>query len=410
MTSSSRNALAAGALFVAFLAVYSSLGSQFAGTTAFRQLEVLFGIDSPRVIQDMTVPGANHYRTTVHPLFVLFTNPLGAPLARGLNNTALAAVHVNAFFGAIGVALVFLLFRLAQARVGVSLSLAALFGVSMAQMFSSAIPTTDALAINALALTYLNFLYALRHRRLVWWAWILTGILGLGVTTTILVQTALCFLVAAWQIQEGRRLVKVLRQTTIYCVIVLVLTALLALVQQALYPTCKLWFLPGIVSEESMWFGVMLLERPLFAVMHNLRHFLLINVVAADPCIASLPNTVGPVLTYTCGLKLSLLGWLCAVPWIALSAVNLVRPVQRTVYPPGFALGVSGCVLFSVVLNNVYGTNWLFLYAVYYTLPVFLLLTRPLLSWSRSGWLLVPFLGLLAAHNVSVIRWIIAQY
>ena len=46
----------------------------------FERADLALGADVPRVIADLTRFEANHYRTKVHPLFVILLNPPGALL------------------------------------------------------------------------------------------------------------------------------------------------------------------------------------------------------------------------------------------------------------------------------------------------------------------------------------------
>ena len=60
-----------------------------------------FSSDTSRVLGDMFVYAGNHYRTKVHPLFVLLTMPLGLLLTKGLGMTqAAASIAINALFAA----------------------------------------------------------------------------------------------------------------------------------------------------------------------------------------------------------------------------------------------------------------------------------------------------------------------
>ena len=64
--------------FGASLALYFGVGQALAPGRMFERADLALGADVPRVIADLTRFEANHYRTKVHPLFVILLNPPGA--------------------------------------------------------------------------------------------------------------------------------------------------------------------------------------------------------------------------------------------------------------------------------------------------------------------------------------------
>ena len=71
---------------------------------------VFFNADTARVYDDMTSFEANHYRTKVHPLFVLFTQPFVLVLKKIFGELN-AVVIFQAFIGALCVVLFYLILR-----------------------------------------------------------------------------------------------------------------------------------------------------------------------------------------------------------------------------------------------------------------------------------------------------------
>ena len=75
--------------FGASLALYLGIGQAFAPGRMFERADLALGTDVPRVIADLTRFEANHYRTKVHPIFVILLNPLGLA-AQGAARSAAA--------------------------------------------------------------------------------------------------------------------------------------------------------------------------------------------------------------------------------------------------------------------------------------------------------------------------------
>jgi hypothetical protein len=146
VTSERRSALALGA---SFFLLYAGLGLtlHLRAPRLFTQLDLVFDADVPSRIIDLTRVGGAHYRTQLHPLFVLLLNPLGLLLRGALRTLGaepsgrLAAIVLTAAAGATAVALFFLWLRRVSA-LRTSGLWALLFGLSSSQMVFGTLPET----------------------------------------------------------------------------------------------------------------------------------------------------------------------------------------------------------------------------------------------------------------------------
>src|SRR5574344_214168 len=57
----------------------------------------LFDLDTPRVFGDLAIKDFNHYRTAVHPLFVIFFQPIINILTKIIKNPYLAIITFQSF-------------------------------------------------------------------------------------------------------------------------------------------------------------------------------------------------------------------------------------------------------------------------------------------------------------------------
>lgn len=143
-----------------------------------------FHTDTIRVFDDMAVYAADHYRTNVHPLFVLLALPPVYALKIGLGLDSVRAVHVViALVAAVWIAVLFSVLRL----IGIRRLDAVLFSIASATsasaIFWSTIPETYifgsvtlllALGIVAIAPYY--------HLSAIWY--VAVSVLTLGITVT----------------------------------------------------------------------------------------------------------------------------------------------------------------------------------------------------------------------------------
>lgn len=68
------------------------------------ETDVFYGGDTPRVLQDMTLQDGLHYRTSVHPLFVILTQPFVRIIGK-ITGVVVAAVIFEALIGALSATL-----------------------------------------------------------------------------------------------------------------------------------------------------------------------------------------------------------------------------------------------------------------------------------------------------------------
>jgi len=141
---------AALVLGVVFFFVYLGLGLTFHLRTPrlFGRLDLVFDADVPSRIIDLTRVGGAHYRTQLHPLFVLLLNPLGLAIRAALRAfgvgapARVAALVLTSAAGAVSVALFFALLRRWLGPGLLALLWAAVFGLSSSQLVFGSLPET----------------------------------------------------------------------------------------------------------------------------------------------------------------------------------------------------------------------------------------------------------------------------
>ena len=184
-----RNLVVSASLLVGFWALYAVLGMSLAYTTVFNYMDAMFGADVERVVYDLTALGSDHSYTTMHPLFVLFFNPIGYLLAAALASKVNAAVILNSFFGGLCVVGARAFFRKAGLRELHAVAFAAALGLSAAHMFFGAVPETW--IFTAFSLILLFLLSWTRPGMLAWC--IPAGVFSLGLLTTNFFQSVIAF-------------------------------------------------------------------------------------------------------------------------------------------------------------------------------------------------------------------------
>jgi hypothetical protein len=371
----------AGLIFLVFFASYFGLSRQLVQNTPIAKYDdILFEIDSSRSIIDMTVFTGYHYRTEVHPIYVLMINPVGEIIGRIIPTNEMTAVVINVFFGAAGTTLAYLVLRLAEVKISIAMLLTLIFGFSTSQLFLSIIPDTASLAICTLLLTYGLFTIALRTQRVPEWAWIIAGILTLGVTTTNFAQTILCYTVLHMQDLQKEKLFPVFWRILRNILLVLLIVIPLSLLQKVIYPSATLFFLPQVYLDELGYASTSIFNAPLAVIPVLLKSFFADTIIAPQPVIREIVTTRMPAITFTHSSAYTPIGYFGLALWLVILGIGIYKLFRDKKFNR-LELGLIACLGFNLLLHSFYGIGEknkieLFLYTGNLTFLVLLLFTR----------------------------------
>jgi hypothetical protein len=328
---------------------------RLAKTSVFKEFNILFEIDTPRVIDDITNPSAAHHRTNVHPLCVLMLNPVGCLIKNIVHSDIIAASAINSFLGALAPCLALAFFFLVGGNYLTSILLAGIFGFSMSQLFVSTVPNTAALSICSLLVTYILFLISLQRKQVWFVLWIAAGVLSLGSTISNFMQTLICFGLSTIVIRKEKN-ESALTKIAVFVVMVSLIAILLALIQHILYQT-RLFWQPSGYEHEFQYSSFLILQHPLNVITEIAKHFFLVNVVGPLPNLFEtyFHGRILQAVTFTGSLHYTFGGWLAAGLWIVVLAGGIVRNIYNMERNRTFYVGIALCLLFNLTLHSYYG-------------------------------------------------------
>src|SRR5882757_1400843 len=311
--------------------------------------DVWFEADVDRVYDDMTDRGANHYRTTVHPIFPLLTYPVVHASQKLLHTDKISAVRgVIAATAGVWLTLFYALLRALRCRRMDAVLFALVAAATSGALFWVAIPETY--EFGSLTIVGVLFLAAMAERRAVpVWVDIAAGAASMSILVTDFMVAVASF-VSRYQLK---------RAIQIAC--------------NALVLVVLLWGLQKYFFESAQFFmGQHDSTTPPEPRSVALVVIFLQSFVA--PEIRTLPNElpgVWPVLTFQHAalapldfLKVTaLVSWLCL---LGFAGWVLVRLPQYPRFRAMLALSIAG----QIVLHLLYGGET-FLYALDW-LPLFI--------------------------------------
>ena len=341
-----------------FSIVYCTMSVMLAKTGIFNKFNILFGIDTPRVISDITNFSGNHHRTKVHPIYVLLVNPIGSFLNQNFLPKRDVAIFINSFLGALGVGMSFMFFWLFSRNYVNSILLAITFGFSMSQFFLSVTPDTATFAVCSLIINYALFLNGIREKQIFLKLWICSGVLSLGITTTNFAQSLICFITLVYFLnyKDGKLSIHAFYQILKFTIVTVCVTCVLSIVQKLIYPSSNLFFLPSAYTEELAYSSLLILKQPLLVISQLVKHFFLVNFISPLPSIFNMDHTSYPYITFVSSWHYQFIGWIGVVLWIGSLLYGFIKsfnhPRMRI-----FFFGILMCVLFNMVLHSIYGVG-----------------------------------------------------
>jgi hypothetical protein len=399
-------------LFAGSLALYLGIGLALAPGRLFERADLALGADVPRVIADLTRFDANHYRTKVHPLFVILLNPLGTVLKALLGAPRPAALLLNSAAGALGVALFHLLLLRLGVAAGRAVLWTALFALSSSQLFFGSVPETYAFSGASLLLLFLLF----AHGAAGGWSFVAAAVVSFGMTVSNL-AVAVWLRACAADLRRG--LWSAVPRLVGYTAAVAGLTAALGMLQALWYPRARLFFGPAAFQEETQYaflpgtpaaFGQRVADLAASSLLFNLAAPTLTLAKAGQrrPVTAFVRPGVG---------ALRPVGVAHAALWAALLTAATTWGWRQRVHRQPAAGALLGALGFQLVLHFFYGES-LFLYSCHFTFAVIALVAlaaeqglavRP--SLARGAALaLVGLVALQAADNAAFLRELYAIY
>lgn len=208
------------------------------------ETDVFYGGDTPRVLQDMTMQEGLHYRTSVHPLFVILTQPFIRVLGRA-TGVIVAAVIFEAAIGALSATLFYRLMQKLGASKKTSLLATVILVLSFTQVAFNSIFETyvfsqfGLMVMWVIAAGLINKKLELKDYALL----VIAGIFSLAFTLTNVVQFLILLSIIIFLNKNVK--CKFIKFSSILLV-VLSITVMLADVQKTFWPSANNFFTSSI--------------------------------------------------------------------------------------------------------------------------------------------------------------------
>ncbi|HEX3129504.1 MAG TPA: hypothetical protein VH394_19360 [Thermoanaerobaculia bacterium] len=401
------------ALFLAFFALYLATGRSLGRTGVFDHDDALFQSDTSRAARDLTEPGADHYRTKVHPLFVILFNPAGTLLCKATDSPYLAAALLVSAAGALCVVAAHVFFTAIGHGPVAALTLSCLLGVSASHLLFASIP--DTFIFTALSFVVCACLALRRPGSLK--AGVPAVAFALGMATTNIAPSSLLFFGGA---RKETGFWKSVGRSAALVLLALTIAAGLSLLQKAIYPSSNLFFARESFREDVEYvFHPKNAKQARIRKLVLLRHLAVFDVVAPEIQDRTPKGSPVPWVTFHKATLSDIhgAGRAAVILLLALDLLALYGILRRRLFLEPVLQSLILGILFLATLHYYYGDD-LFLYSCSWLFLVLAVMAWGLQGFAQAGprWtqavngLLIGLLILTAVNNLAFLRSLAGLY
>lgn len=237
-------------LFLLLCLFYFSLGIIFTYfLNSSDKFNLFFGSDSHRVLMDLTVRYADHYRTSVHPLFVIMFQPIVKLLSFIIKDKLIIVLLLQSSLSAASIVVLNKLLQKVNNNKKISTILTIIFAISFSQIiFNSTIETYAFAQIFLILLIYYGFNNL--DKKIDCKEFIILNILGvISVGITITNYFIYCLVILFLTIfKKGRNLKKEIINFLILILTPITFAIMLSEIQNVLFPNSSLFFKDNLYS------------------------------------------------------------------------------------------------------------------------------------------------------------------
>lgn len=234
---------------IAFI-IYFTLGCVFSYFQDSTSLENLFfGADTPRVIIDLSFRIENHYRTIVHPLFIIFFQPIIYFFSLILTNKLISIIFLQSILNGISIGMINNLLDKITSNKILSYLLTAIMAISFSQIvFSATIETYSFAQFFLILLIYVTYSKSgkkLNQKDLFFL--LALGVVSLGITITNYFVYFLATIYLSMKMPNCKKSEKI-KNLLILNIIPISLSVMLSELQAVFFPNSGLFFKDNLNS------------------------------------------------------------------------------------------------------------------------------------------------------------------
>ncbi|MBQ3307524.1 MAG: glycosyltransferase family 39 protein, partial [Bacilli bacterium] len=325
---------------------------------------LLFDSDTARVIKDATEIGGEHYRVSVHPLFILFVQPICFLLSGITLNKMIAIILLSSFVSSLSVVFLYKILNRIQKNQNLSLIISLIYLFSFSNIiFTAGIETYN---FASLFLILLWYYFILKEKELDKTSYILLVLLGIT-SFAFTITNIIIFGIILLLLLMNKKIT--LKNAILVGITVILSVFVLNIGQKLIWNNTPFFWITN-VSEETTNFGNNNIS------LHNIK-----NVIENDYSNSLISPSIGLKVKYGSTFngqnyiisfqKMNVIGILFLVVFYGLLAMVLIRNFMKNKY---LNIGLLLALAFNTCLHIIYGNDGTFLYSLHFLYLIILLL------------------------------------
>ena len=350
-------------LFLTLFLLYFCIGiilSYYYNTANY--WNVAFDMDCPRVLGDLSIINYNHYRASVHPLFIIIFQPLILLLTKFMSSSILAIIFLQSIISTISSFFIYKLLKKILNNSKKALLITFIFALSSGQvLFTTQVETYIYAQFFLVLMWYYFFIIQNKEYRFLDYLIIVVfGILSLSITITNFIQfiIALLLLFLLNKNNNNSFLKSIL---ILFCV--LAFSVFLATIQNLIWSTAPNFFVKGVndfinsSSEESLYISTNIT----FKNFENISNILFANSLYLTKFV--FPE--GAYLVFNNTNVTSVLSFILSLYLIILNIKYIIKS-KNIIKEDKYYIAITLSLLFNLILHLIYGNSISFLYICHF--------------------------------------------
>ncbi len=331
--------------------------------------DMYFQADSRYAVSALTEPEVHHHRILLHPLFIIYFNPLGYIINQIVHDKDITATIYCAIVGALGVCAALYFFL----NIGIgslrSVLYASILGFSSSQLIFSIVP--DSYIFSALGIILL-LLIAEKSKDIKSWIAVSVYLLGITISNIAFAVSAAFF----YLFKGNLRLVSYRKKLLQYMGGISVAFFLLSVLQKIIYQRWMFQYVGRAEKEQQFFVHFENMADALVRGKQLFMHLFYYNIVAPRPSLIQHPLFPSiDLISFQNDTLFSyaLPGIVACLIWTAIIGIALWSFIKNRLYHHNLIKTALVCLAINIGIHFLYGED-LMLYSSHWTFFVIVLI------------------------------------
>lgn len=326
-------------------------------------LNLIFGMDTKRVITDITQIYANHYRADVHPLFILFVQPIYMIINGIVLNKQLAIIIITSFVSSLSVLLINKILNNSGKNKKINIIISLIYLFSFSNIIFTATPETY--NFSALSLLLLWYYYIHKKDKYNKYSNIILIVLGiLSFSFTITNVSIFCIVLLLLLIEKKINIKKAIK----ICVLITIAATVLNVGQKIIWNNTPLYFKTSIKSEKNLYSSKdSIIKKSINVIKNDYLNPIISSNIHLEIDNGSTYNNKNYSLQFN---NQGILKIMLLIIFYIFTGILYIKNFKRN---KTINIGLTLSIAFNTILHLVYGNNESFLYSLHFLYLIILL-------------------------------------